>query len=74
MAGLLWFLSYCPFFFLQKNYDDLNLTQKLFACLGSNTAMAYGMQFIVKQEGTGEGKFSFLILFSLSILISIVFL
>lgn len=57
VAGLLWFLSYAPYLFLQQQYDQLSLSTKLFASLGSNTAMAYGFQLMLMFEGTSEGKF-----------------
>lgn len=56
VAGLLWFLSYTPFLFMQENYDTLSLSAKLLACLGSNSAMAFGFQVMLMYEGTGEGK------------------
>jgi ATP-binding cassette subfamily A (ABC1) protein 3 len=55
VAGLLWFLSYAPYLFLQQQYDQLSLSTKLFASLGSNTAMAYGFQLMLMFEGTSEG-------------------
>lgn len=56
VAGLLWFLSYAPFLFLQRKYDELNLFTKLIVSLGSNTAMAYGLQVFLMYESTSEGK------------------
>ncbi|RZC40676.1 ATP-binding cassette sub-family A member 3-like, partial [Asbolus verrucosus] len=55
VAGLLWFLSYAPYLFLQQQYDQLSLSTKLIASLGSNTAMAYGFQLMLMYEGTSEG-------------------
>ncbi|XP_044270584.1 phospholipid-transporting ATPase ABCA3-like isoform X2 [Tribolium madens] len=55
VAGLVWFLSYAPYLFLQKQYDQLSLSTKLMASLGSNTAMAYGFQLMLMYEGTSEG-------------------
>lgn len=55
IAGLMWFVSYAPYLFLQQRYDRLSLSDKLIACLGSNTAMSYGFQFMLRREGTGEG-------------------
>lgn len=63
VAGLLWFLSYAPYLFLQSQYDQLSLSIKLLVSLGSNTAMAYGFQLFLMFEGTNEGKY-FSILFS----------
>ncbi|XP_063925793.1 phospholipid-transporting ATPase ABCA3-like isoform X3 [Zophobas morio] len=55
VAGLLWFLSYAPYLFLQQQYDRLTLSTKLLASVGSNTAMAYGFQLMLMYEGTSEG-------------------
>ncbi|CAH1108169.1 unnamed protein product [Psylliodes chrysocephalus] len=55
IAGMAWFLSYAPYLFMQEIYDTLTLSSKLFASLGSNTAMAFGFQVILMYEGTGEG-------------------
>lgn len=56
VAGLLWFLSYAPYLFLQQQYDRLTLSTKLLASVGSNTAMAYGFQLMLMYEGTSEGN------------------
>ncbi|KAF5273700.1 hypothetical protein FQA39_LY07390 [Lamprigera yunnana] len=55
IAGIAWFLSYFPYSFLQDKYDRLTLTQKMFTCIFSNSAMAYGFQLMVMYEGIGEG-------------------
>lgn len=55
IAGLFWFVSYTPYLFLQPKYDLLSLMDKILMCLGSNTAMAFGFQFMLMFEGTGEG-------------------
>ncbi|XP_044269819.1 phospholipid-transporting ATPase ABCA3-like [Tribolium madens] len=55
VAGLLWFLSYAPYLFLQSQYDQLSLSIKLLVSLGSNTAMAYGFQLFLMFESTSEG-------------------
>lgn len=56
ITGLVYFVSYAPFMFMQENYDTLSLSQKLLACLGSNSAMGFGLQVILMYEGTGEGE------------------
>lgn len=58
VAGLVWFLQFFPFLFMQQNYDTLSLSTKLFASLGSNSAMGFGFQIMLMYEGTGEGKFN----------------
>ncbi|KAK5642702.1 hypothetical protein RI129_008869 [Pyrocoelia pectoralis] len=55
IASILWFLSYFPYSYLQKNYTMLTLSEKLFASLGVNTAMGFGFQLILMFEGTEEG-------------------
>ncbi|XP_066151375.1 phospholipid-transporting ATPase ABCA3-like isoform X1 [Euwallacea fornicatus] len=55
IAGVMWFLSYAPFSFLQNNYDTLSLGTKLSSSIGANTAMAFGFQIVLMYEGTGEG-------------------
>ncbi|KAJ8922450.1 hypothetical protein NQ315_004397 [Exocentrus adspersus] len=55
VAGLMWFMSYAPFLFLQDRYDSLGLSTKLLASLGSNSAMAFGFQMMLMFEGTSEG-------------------
>ena len=57
IAGLAWFLCYCPYLFMQENYNELSLGAKMGAMLCSNTAMAYGFQLVLMFEGTGEGKY-----------------
>lgn len=54
-AGIIWFFTYCPYFFLQLRYDSLTRADKLVSCLFSNTAMAYAAQLIGMFEGTSEG-------------------
>lgn len=56
VAGMVWFLSYAPYLFLQDQYDTTGVGVKLICSLGSNTAMAYGFQLMLMYEGTGEGK------------------
>ncbi|KRT81015.1 ABC transporter ATP-binding protein, partial [Oryctes borbonicus] len=55
IAGLLWFLSYAIYMFVQNQYDTFSLAQKMLICLASNSAMAYGFQIILMWEGTGKG-------------------
>ena len=53
-GGILFFLSYTPYFFLQPRYQQLSMSTKLASCLVSNIAMAYGGQVIGMFEGTGQ--------------------
>ncbi|CAH1794818.1 unnamed protein product [Owenia fusiformis] len=54
-GGILFFISYIPYFFLQPRYDTLPLYVKLIFCLIPNVAMAFGGQVIGMFEGTGSG-------------------
>ena len=54
-AGIIWFITYCPYFFLQLRYASLTRTDKLISCLFSNTAMAYASQLMSMFEGASEG-------------------
>ncbi|CAC5380658.1 ABCA3 [Mytilus coruscus] len=54
-GGILFFLTYIPYLFLQPRYADLSLTTKLTSSLISNVAMSYGGQVIGMFEGTGAG-------------------
>lgn len=40
--------------FLQRRYETLNMAEKMFACLAHNTAMSFGVQLILVNEGTGK--------------------
>ena len=52
-GGILFFLSYLPYLFLQKRYNILSTSTKVGTCLFSNVAMAFGAQVIGMFEGTG---------------------
>ncbi|XP_002739960.1 phospholipid-transporting ATPase ABCA3-like [Saccoglossus kowalevskii] len=54
-GGVIWFLTYVPYLFIQPRYQDLTLAAKLTACLLPNTAMAMGSLLIGMFEGTGQG-------------------
>ncbi|XP_070581084.1 phospholipid-transporting ATPase ABCA3-like isoform X2 [Ptychodera flava] len=54
-GGVIWFLTYVPYMFIQPRYENLSHGEKLSACLLSNTAMCMGAQLIGMFEGTGEG-------------------
>ena len=54
-AGILFFLTYFPFFFLSGDrYEDMSQGEKMAACLLSNVAMAFGINTIMIYEGTGN--------------------
>lgn len=57
VSGMIWFICYLPYFFLQEKYASTDLGTKLGASLLSNTGMAYGFQIILMYEGTGEFLF-----------------
>ena len=52
-GGILFFLTYIPYMFLQPRYADLTLVSKLASSLISNVAMSYGGQVLGMFEGTG---------------------
>ncbi|ESO83918.1 hypothetical protein LOTGIDRAFT_229502 [Lottia gigantea] len=54
-GGILFFVSYIPYFFLTSRYQNMSWTAKIAACLDFNTAMALGGQVIGMFEGTGTG-------------------
>ena len=53
-GGILFFLTYIPYFFLQPRYQTLTWGQKMASCLISNVGMAYGGQLIGMYEGAGK--------------------
>jgi len=53
IGGLVFFLSYLPYSFLQPRYDTLPWMAKIVCCLLPNVAMALGTQVIGMFEGTG---------------------
>ncbi|XP_069124776.1 phospholipid-transporting ATPase ABCA3-like [Argopecten irradians] len=54
-GGILFFISYIPYFFLEPRYNTFTWGQKIAACVVSNIAMAYGGAVIGMFEGTGTG-------------------
>ena len=54
-GGIIWFLTYVPYYFLYQRYDTLNLTSKLLPSIFINTNMAFGAQLIGSFEGSGIG-------------------
>jgi ATP-binding cassette, subfamily A (ABC1), member 3 len=55
IAGLVWFLIYSPYTFIQQRYDSISLATKVTLSLFSNTAMALGFNVVIRYEGTQEG-------------------
>jgi ATP-binding cassette subfamily A (ABC1) protein 3 len=54
-GGIIWFLTYVPYYFLYQRYDTLSLTSKLLPSILINTNMAFGAQLIGSFEGSGVG-------------------
>ena len=52
-GGILFFVTYIPYFFLQPRYQTLTWAQKILSSLIFNVGMAYGGQIIGMYEGTG---------------------
>lgn len=55
IAGLVWFMIYSPYTFIQQRYDAVPLGAKIGMSLFSNTAMALGFNVVIRYEGTQEG-------------------
>ncbi|XP_019627958.1 PREDICTED: ATP-binding cassette sub-family A member 3-like [Branchiostoma belcheri] len=55
VAGVLYFMTYVPFYFITQSYDQMTWHEKMASCLLSNTGMAMGGQVIGMFEGTGAG-------------------
>lgn len=53
VGGLVFFITYVPYFFLQPRYDIMPWMAKVASCLLPNVAMALGTQVIGMFEGTG---------------------
>ena len=53
-AGILFFCSYIPYFFLTFNYYQLTLAQKISASLSPNVALAFSCVLITLQEANGK--------------------
>ncbi|XP_028395322.1 ATP-binding cassette sub-family A member 3-like [Dendronephthya gigantea] len=54
-GGILWYLTFIPFFFIAQSYDEMSLSLKAATCLIPNLGMALGSIVIGKFEGTGIG-------------------
>ncbi|CAD5115360.1 DgyrCDS4339 [Dimorphilus gyrociliatus] len=54
-AGIIFVITYIPYFYIQQVYDTLSMSSKLAACLLPNIAMSLGCQVIGMFEGTGSG-------------------
>ena len=52
-GGILFFITYLPYLFLQPRYDTLSWPVKMVCCLLSNVAMSLGCEVIGMFEGTG---------------------
>ena len=57
-AGILFFLTYFPYFFLADRYETMSQSEKLLACLLGNIGMAFGCNVIMIAEGTGKSTLS----------------
>eukprot|EP00039_Didymoeca_costata_P018298 m.332943 g.332943 ORF g.332943 m.332943 type:complete len:1731 (+) comp17035_c0_seq1:282-5474(+) len=54
-AGILWFISYVPSFFINRNTAALSAQEKQSFCFISNTCMTLGANILSQQEGNGAG-------------------
>ncbi|KAF5269887.1 hypothetical protein FQR65_LT05685 [Abscondita terminalis] len=55
IAGIGWFLLFCPFMTLQYNYDEVSRPLKMFISIFSNSAIGFAFRLTVKHENTGYG-------------------
>lgn len=55
VAGLVWFLLYAPYSFIQQRFNTIPLGVKIALSLLSNTAMGLGFHVVIRYEGTQEG-------------------
>lgn len=53
-GGILFYMSYVPYFFIQPQYSTLSWITKIMLCLVSNIAMSLGANVIGLFEGTGK--------------------
>ena len=53
VGGILFFVTYIPYAFLQPRYDQLSWPVKMMCCLVFNLGMSLGCQVIGMFEGTG---------------------
>eukprot|EP00040_Diaphanoeca_grandis_P034869 m.217770 g.217770 ORF g.217770 m.217770 type:complete len:643 (+) comp33245_c0_seq3:225-2153(+) len=54
-AGIAWFLSYFPYFFIFPRFVETPATMKMWVSLLPNTAVAIGANIIAIKENSGEG-------------------
>ncbi|XP_046356672.2 phospholipid-transporting ATPase ABCA3-like [Haliotis rufescens] len=55
VSGIVFFISYCPYFYLQILYHRMSRSAKLASCLLFNVGMAFGANVISLYEGAGSG-------------------
>ncbi|XP_067683953.1 phospholipid-transporting ATPase ABCA3-like [Haliotis asinina] len=55
VSGIVFFISYCPYFYLQILYHRMSRSAKLSSCLLFNVGMAFGANVISLYEGAGSG-------------------
>ncbi|XP_067683948.1 phospholipid-transporting ATPase ABCA3-like [Haliotis asinina] len=55
ISGIVFFLSYCPYFYLAIIYQNMSRSAKLASCLLFNVGMAFGANVISLYEGAGSG-------------------
>ncbi|XP_046356650.2 phospholipid-transporting ATPase ABCA3-like isoform X3 [Haliotis rufescens] len=55
ISGIVFFISYCPYFYLQITYQTMSRPAKLASCLLFNVGMAFGANVISLYEGAGSG-------------------
>ena len=54
-GGVIFFVSFIPYFFAAFNYDALTFANKIVFCLSINTCMGLGCKLVGMFEGKGTG-------------------
>lgn len=54
-GGIIWYISFIPFFFISQSYEDMSQSLKTACCLIPNLGMSLGAMVMGKFEGTGIG-------------------
>lgn len=54
-ASIVWYMSYLPFMITHSRYDEMAGGLKILLCIFPNTAMAYAMKLIIRNEEMGTG-------------------
>ena len=53
VGGIMFYIAFFPYNFLEPNYENMSLNDKCLACISFNLAMSYGMKTIGMYEASG---------------------